>query len=290
MASVLHIINGDGAGGNLRESGISGDVLICRDLLYDGPRIPGWPDEATLVARAAFLQELTGGGMDKGTILKTLQSHYQQFLTAKHYVNIVLWFDGCLCDQAMLAHTLVCLNILEINTVELICVNTFPGIERFNGLGQLEPAQLASLYDARQRVTKEQINYAIRVESAFANQDLGLLAELADEVDPPMPFIPAAAARWLQEQPDLETGLGKLENLALDAIVAGRSTPGEIFNSVATEDEPPQFWGDITLWHKINSLALRTPPLVRIDGPSKMLPQWGNPEELKKYRIYPPKM
>ncbi|WP_136808764.1 DUF1835 domain-containing protein [Desulfosediminicola flagellatus] len=289
MATVLHIVNGDGAGDSLKKTGISGDFLICRDLLYDGPRNLGWPDEATLAARAEFLEEFTGGGMDTSSILEILQSHYQQFLTAKTYDNIVLWFDGCLCDQTMLAHTLVCLDILQIDQVELICINSFPGVERFNGLGQLDPSQLASLYGTRQHVTKEQIDYAKRVNTIFVTQDLQLLKELAADVNAPLPFVPAAAARWIQEQPDPDTGLGRLESLALEAIVGGRNTPGEIFRSVADADVPPQFWGDITLWQKINSLTLRTPPLVCIDGPSTMLPQGGNPDELKKYRVYPSK-
>jgi hypothetical protein len=47
-----------------------------------------------------------------------------------------------------------------------------------------------------------------------------------------------------------------------------------IFKFVAAADVPPQFWGDITLWAKINALAEREPPLVRIDGPMDRLPQW----------------
>jgi hypothetical protein len=54
---------------------------------------------------------------------------------------------------------------------------------------------------------------------------------------------------------------------------------------VADADTPPQFWGDITLWAKINALADRKPPLVRIEGPAPRLPQWENVADLKRYRI-----
>ena len=49
--------------------------------------------------------------------------------------------------------------------------------------------------------------------------------------------------------------------------VAAARPHDEIFSTVAADDTPPQFWGDITLWAKINALADRTPPLVRIEGP-----------------------
>ena len=101
-----------------------------------------------------------------------------------------------------------------------------------------------------------------------------------------MPCIPAAVTRWLQEQPDSETGLGRLEALAVDAIRSGCEKPWEIFNEVAAADTSPQYWGDITLWAKINALADRNPPLVRIEGPMPKLPQWEGAADLKRFRIF----
>jgi len=91
--------------------------------------------------------------------------------------------------------------------------------------------------------------------------------------------------RWLQERPDPATGLGRLEHLAREAIRAGCETPGTVFSSVAAADTPPQFWGDTTLWAKINALADRKPPLVRIEGPTERLPQWESTVELNSFRI-----
>lgn len=87
------------------------------------------------------------------------------------------------------------------------------------------------------------------------------------------------------ERPDMITGLGRLESLALAAIRAGCETPGKIFSSVAAADTPPQFWGDTTLWAKINGLADRVPPLVQIEGPADRLPQWETQVPLKEFRI-----
>ena len=87
------------------------------------------------------------------------------------------------------------------------------------------------------------------------------------------------------QQPDPATGLGRLESLALAAIRSGCTTPADIFASVAAADTPPQYWGDITLWAKINDLAEHNPPLVRIDGPTPRLPQWEGLADLKRFRI-----
>lgn len=285
MDTMLHIVNGDGAGNSLIDSDVPGEVLICRDLLYDGIRITGWPNITSLKSRAEFLSRLTDGEMSSNTILGTLKSQYQKLATAPKYKNIVLWFDACLCDQSMLAHILVCLRHLGVYHVDLICVDSFPGILPFNGLGQLQPSQLASLIDMRYQVTNEQFNFAEIVEKAFATQDLILFKELSNKVEAPLPFIPSAVTRWLQEQPDPATGLGKLEYLILKAVRNGRKTPGEIFTSVAQADESPQYWGDITLWQTINGLAEREPPLVQIKGPAKRLPQWESPMKSNCFEI-----
>jgi hypothetical protein len=91
--------------------------------------------------------------------------------------------------------------------------------------------------------------------------------------------------RWLPEQPDPATGLGRLERLALEAIRGGCKTPWKIFSTVAEDDTPPQFWGDTTLWAKINALADRNPPLVRIHGPTERLPQWRSTVDLNHFEI-----
>ncbi len=285
MGDTLHITSGDMSGGSLAKSGLPGEVFVWHDVLYDGPRKPGWPDKASLQSRAQYLEDLTGGELKCSYILQTLKDQYQKLASVRIDSNIVLWFDACLFDQSMLAHILTCMLHQGIDEAELLCIDAFPGIEPYNGIGQLSPSQLASVYDQRQPVTEAQFRFAEVVDEAFANQDLELFSELACSPDAPLPWIPAAVTRWFQEHPDPETGLGRLESLALDAIRAGHETPAEIFKAVAAAETPPQYWGDITLWAKINGLADRPSPLVRIDGPTGKLPQWAGVADLKKFRI-----
>jgi hypothetical protein len=285
MVDTLHIVSGDIAGGNLLKSELPGEVFVWHDILYDGPRNPGWPDEETLKARAVFLEKATAGGLDRRRILETLHNQYRKLAEAATDKHIVLWFDACLFDQSMLAHILTCLLHQGVQEVELLCVAAFPGIEPFHGLGQMKPDQMASVYGNRQPITDTQFRFAARVDEAFATQDCGVLAELSQSTSAPLPWIPAAVARWLLERPDPVTGLGRLEELALSAIRAGCDTPSKIFASAAAADTPPQFWGDITLWAKINALAEREPPLVKIEGPTDRLPQWESEVSLNDFTI-----
>lgn len=285
-SSILQLTSGDCAGSLLRQAGVPGEVLVWHDILYDGPRNgPGWPDEATLEARAAFLERSLDGGLPQAKILATLRTQYQRLAAAASYDRLVLWFDACLFDQAMLAHLLACLSQRAFRNVFLLCVDAFPGIVPYHGLGQLSPAQLASLAGTERPVTEAQYRFSVHVDRAFAVQDADLLDGLRKTIGAPLPWIPAAAARWLRERPDPVTGLGFLEGLALEAVRKGCATPAEIFAAVAAADVPPQYWGDTTLWAKVNALALRGQ--VRITGPAARLPQWESPFPLGEFRVSP---
>jgi hypothetical protein len=76
MVETLHITSGDIAGESLMKSGLPGEVFVWRDILYDGPRCPGWPDEQALNARALFLEDATAGGLDRRRILDSLHNQY----------------------------------------------------------------------------------------------------------------------------------------------------------------------------------------------------------------------
>nr|WP_319392665.1 hypothetical protein [uncultured Desulfobacter sp.] len=288
MKSTLHITSGDMAGELLTKSAIEGDVFVWHDILYDGPRKPGWPDDATLDARAGFLADITGGGLSTENILGTLEAQYAKLKTLRDYDSVVLWFDACLFDQSMLCHILACMHFLGHKHAELLCIDAFPGIEPYHGLGQLSADQLASMYSQRQPLTSAQFVFAGRVDCAFACQDQDAFRKLARaDADAPLPWIPAAVARWMAESPDEETGLGQLEKWAIEAICSGIESPQDIFTFVAERDTPPQYWGDVTLWAKINALAGREPPLVKIEGPEPRLPQWGGLGDLNLFRVLP---
>jgi len=59
MSEVFHITSGDIAGGSLAKAGLPGEVFVWHDILYDGPRKPGWPSENTLSVRALLIKEET---------------------------------------------------------------------------------------------------------------------------------------------------------------------------------------------------------------------------------------
>lgn len=285
QAPILNITSGDSAGSLLEKATIPGEIFVWHDILYDGLRNPGWPTGQTLQDRARFIETETANGLDRKQALKILTDQYQKLEKCHPQTLILLWFDACLFDQSMLVHILACLDHLNHQTVELICVDAFPGISPYNGLGQLTPEQLASVRDQKQPITREQFEFAKIVDTAFAYQDMNLLTQLSQNQDPPFPWIPKAIKRWLAEQPDPVTGFGKLETLVLSAVDQDMTHPVDIFKFAAKNDDPPQYWGDTMLWSKINGLADRNPPVLIISGPEKRLPQFMHDLDLNQFTI-----
>jgi hypothetical protein len=238
-------------------------------------------------ARSSFLGRTTGGGLDRKLVMDTMRKQYGRLENLSGYDKIILWFDACLFDQAMLCHVLNCLNLVQAGgKTELICVDSFPGILPYNGLGQLSPEEAFSVYGTRQKVSAEEFSFASRVDRAFAIQDMEEFSRLARMEKAPIPWVPAAVRRWLEEQPD-SSGLGKLQRLAIQAVKNGKKHPLDILKEVASKDTPPRYWGDTTLWSKINSLAEKTPPLVSIKGPADRLPQWTTSFSMDEFSIFP---
>jgi len=285
MKQILHITSGDTVGDLLRHSGLAGDIFVWHDILYEGPRSPGWPDDETLKLRAHFLVNFSGGGLGFDQVLTTLGSQYARLKECDSYEHVVLWFDGCLFDQSMLVHILACLSHLAFANVELICINSFPGIEPFHGLGQLSAAQLASLFGQRVAVTQKHYDFAVKADVAFASDEPAELSAISQMHSDVLPYLPAAMDRLIQEMPHSRTALGRLEKLIMSAAASGCETPATLFNFVAAREPPPQYWGDTTLWAKINGLAEREPPLLKIEGPAPRLPQWSGSLNLNEFKI-----
>ena len=250
--SLLHITNGDCAAARLAASGLPGEVFAWSDILFAGPRRDlGWPGESDLAARAAFIADAFD--LQAPEILAKLQNQYAKLAGVFTHDAVVLWFDACLMDQTTLVHLLTCLDDIAYRRLGLICVGEFPGIADFHGLGQLRPADFASLYPLRRTLSPLDFTLARRADRAFAKRDEREIRRLSNKPSSAWPFLPAACARWLEELPDA-MGLGKLDRLIFEAIDGGARDFPAVYRQVAARDSRPRFWGDSWLEAKYHKL------------------------------------
>src|SRR5438046_201391 len=164
---MLHITNGDSAAGTLRK--FLDEVVTTCDPLHDGPTLPlEGVDWARMRTRQLGVEETP----------ETLAQWDAGVNSAAEHEEAVLWFEHDLFDQLQIIRTLDLLarraeqdgapQAPALHTaVSLICIDRFPGVEPFYGLGQLTAEQLKSLLPTRKPVTAGQYAVASKTWNAF---------------------------------------------------------------------------------------------------------------------------
>jgi len=185
------------------------------------------------------------------------------------YDEVVFWFEHDLYDQLLLIRALDLVH--DRQNVSLICIDRFPGVEPFYGLGQLTAAQLATLTDTRSPVTPDQYALGQHAWAAFQAADPRALVQVAELSTQPgraretLPFLGDALLRFLAEYPSVAHGLSRTEEHALAALQDGPSAAGALFRTTQSREAHP-FMGDWGFYDILRRLASARVPLLTIDG------------------------
>jgi len=259
--TTLHVRCGDDIKDKLAEAGFEGAYLSFADPAWLGPP-PAF--NAWVAGRAALIAERTGIARPK--VREQLGESYWRLARApQQYERIVLWFEHDLYDQSALARILAGLALRKTRPkVELIAVDGFPGVKRFLGLGQLSPAQLASLWPGRKAVSKRQLGAGSAVWAALcAVTPEPLMTIVADGMSD-LPLMKAALQRQLQELPWTTDGLSLTEREALRALANGPLAAAEVFGIAQLKREPQPFMGDLFFFAVLRDLLDSPRPPIAV--------------------------
>ena len=286
--SLLHITNGDCAGDKIRRF-VDGAVTITADPLHEGPA-PAVDGDAWYDLRARFLSN----GDERFDAIKAQLAEWDRIiLDASRAGNVVLWFEHDLFDQLQLIRTLDLIGgahrlrqgysgppklyaeaerTAPQPNAALICIDRFPGVERFVGLGQLTVEQLATLVGTERRVRSEQYALAAEVWKAFRLPGPRELLEITRslERDTTFDFLRDALLRFFAEYPSTANGLSQTEQFALDALCEGPMTFGALFAAAQAREDRP-FLGDTTFFHTLRALESARVPLVSLSSSAEEL-------------------
>ncbi len=224
----LNITNGDSAAGVIRRCGVSGDVLPWRDPMHHGP-FPAGHDLAAL--RPLRARHLADPHLDPAVVERDFEQRDERLAASTGRDDILLWFEHDLLDQLQL------LQLLDwfagtgqgATSLEMICIDGFPGMPGFHGISELDADQMASLFALRQPVTQDMLALAVSGWAAFRSDDpRDLVAFLKGDLDA-LPFLAPALWRHLEEFPDSTTGLSRTENQLLHLVRDGCQSPDALF-------------------------------------------------------------
>jgi hypothetical protein len=175
MAEILHILNGDDTLRGFEETGLDGDTLVWREVLSEGPLSKKldadfWQMRAEWVSKdfnstpAQYMEWVTGE-------LAKLNGPYDE---------INLWFEFDLhCQVNMLGVMQLLKQQVDLSerAIYLICPDSYPGVDDFRGMGQLNGEQLEYLFDDRIRLTEYDFQIAEEAWTAYRTNDANQLQE-----------------------------------------------------------------------------------------------------------------
>ncbi|MGZ0189716.1 MAG: hypothetical protein ACKVH0_17210 [Alphaproteobacteria bacterium] len=212
---MLIVTNGDSAAGRIADLGLDADILPWRDVLHDGPVLPG---PAFVEERAAFLAAMSG--QPAADIVADMAARDRGFEAACRARRVELWFEHDLYDQ---------LQIAQILTMAAPWQGDLYLAQANENLCEMSDAAFARMPYGGRPVTSADYAYAATVWDAFAAPDPTMLNRLA-MTSAPLSWLQAAIQRQLAEYPDVQSGLSQsmmtaLRPLKSEPLLLGRRKP-----------------------------------------------------------------
>ncbi|CEK10512.1 DUF1835 domain-containing protein [Legionella hackeliae] len=262
--ALIHITNGDCAAELIEAAFNTQKVIPWRDILYEGPVQSNLDGSQFSHQRSEYLA--SQGYESYETIYSSFQDLQTQLTHLPNFEEVILWFEHDTYDQLQLVQILSYLYQKKLNTrLSLICINHYPGIDPFLGLGQLDEQQIKALFPCRQKVTDIQLKLAHQIWLAFTASEPSELLRLTKGDLTALPFLKNALLRYFREFPSNHNGLTWTEQYILDSTIAGTNNIVELFRQLPiTEDEYFLGMGDVTFKQIVTSLAEAENPLIRI--------------------------
>ena len=261
---MLHVMNGDAMRPGFEASGLPGVMTVYADPLHDGPVPAGLSDEEIREVRARHLASEAEPAEKIALVLRAWDAALE---SAAEREEIVLWLEHDLFDQLLLIRHLAWFARRPVAAKQLsvICIGAFPGIHPFLGLGQLSPAQLASLFDSRVPMTEDHLELGQRAWKAFTFPDPRALERVAAEDTPLLPFLAPALRRFLEEYPAVGSGLPRTEREILRRLTDGPRETRDVFSAFHRDGEAFLI-ADAPFRDRLDGLAEPPAALIAIEG------------------------
>ena len=261
---MLHIMNGDHAANRLRESGIQGEILVWRELYTYGPVTTVMADRNARQHRAVILEEQLGIPQQVYLHIEELE---QKLRSLQRYKEIVLWFEYDLYDQTMLSYLLHYFSEQDLQNVRLnlLCIDSYPEVEFFRGLGQLTSKQIGSLSGHWHVIEKQELQAGKQFWEAYSSSDIRLHQEYLKSGMNELPFSKAAFEAHLSRLPSVTNGLGSIEQTTLEIIRAGTHRPHDLFRKVGDKLHVLGM-GDLEYWAHLKRMSEGPHALIRMTG------------------------
>ncbi len=195
---------------------------------------------------------------------ETFARQEEVLASSAEHEEVVLWFESDLFCQVNMLYVLDWFARREIGNTKLtlICIGEFPGRPNFRGLGELNPEELASLFEKRNRVSDAALELARNAWEAYRSDDPRAIEQLLDQDTAALPFLKDAFRLHLERFPSTRNGLGRIERRGMELITIGLSRFVDLFPEFI-KTEAGYGLGDAQFWNALRSITTVPHPLLQ---------------------------
>jgi hypothetical protein len=260
---MLHVYNGDSTADTAKNANIPGEHAVWREALVCGPTPGHLPESEFIKVRASHLAADYVEPVEKCEA--KLREQNEALASFSEHEEVVLWFEHDLFCQINLIYLLNWFAQKELGDTKLslICIDEFPSVQIFHGLGQLNEAQLTSLLPRRESITTAQLEVGSRAWQAYSSANPAKLISLLASADLfVLPFLESALRKHLLRFPSTHNGLGRVENTGLELLAAGYPKFKSLFPAFIRR-EPEYGFGDAQFYLALHRMATAPLPVLK---------------------------
>ena len=264
---TLHIRCGSDIMHKLAVAGFSGDFLLFCDPYVFGPL----PQTDSLDAFVRVRAEAIGVPVEE------IMTMYRELAQAHTYARVVIWNEFDVFDQLILARLLAHFSdpAARPPRLQFVNVTAFPGVEIFNGIGQLPPEALRVLWHDMVDVGEAELLAGRQAWAALTAPSPMALSAFVDRDPLVLPVLRRALRRHLQELPWIGNGLGRSEQTTLRILQEnGPMNAARLLGWFQNHYDPLPGMGDLFYWKLVNGLAEAAAPALHLRRHGDKPNQW----------------
>ena len=275
---TLHIRCGNDIMTSLAVAGFTGDFLTFADPYVMGA-VPQTETESEFIQIRA--EVISNSFEDHENAYEDLSKDYAALYKAVEYERVMFWFEHDAYDVFTFLKLLHFYSNQPQRPAEMhyICITSYPGVKKFNGIGQLPAEAMRVLWEQFQMVTDQQLAWGKQAWQAYTAPDPTQFQQLSYADTPDFPELIPAMQRQLRDLPWLQDGLSLTERLTLQ-ILADKGDKGDMqatelfYKWYVLHYEPLVFLGDAMYWKILDSLATSKHPAILFHKPSNKVVEW----------------
>lgn len=239
MEDILHILNGDATLKGFEQTGLDGDIMVWREVLSEGPLEENIASGSFWKKRSEWICK----GFDEtpDNYEEKVINHLSKLSDPYHEIN--LWFEFDLhCQINMLGVIMMLSKMTDLSApaVYLICPDSYPGIEDFKGMGELDEEQLEYLYDnIRVQLGEPDFFVAAEAWKYYTNNNIAELDKWLHESNywGNLHSLKNALQAHVKRATINSAGLNYIEQTLLDIYNSGARSKPEIYQAFWQTDK-----------------------------------------------------